>query len=160
MLKVLIFGYGNPDRQDDGVSWHILRQVAEHIGDLPLPASCDEEFANAKENVTFLYDLQLTPDKADYIAGFDRVIFVDAHTGAVPEELHDEVLTAQYQKSPFTHHMTPQTLLSFAQSLYGAATTGRLISVRGYEFGFSNELSPRTKELAAEAAGLILKYLE
>jgi hydrogenase maturation protease len=160
MVKTLIFGYGNPDRQDDGVAWHIMRKVADKRADLPLPASCDDEFANSLPDVTFFYDLQLTPDKAEFVAGFDRVIFVDAHTGAVPEEIHDEVLIPHYQRSPFTHHMTPQTLLSFAQSLYASQVTGRLISVRGYEFGFSNELSPRTMGLATMAAERILKYLD
>ncbi len=160
MTKVLIFGYGNPDRQDDGVAWHIMRKVAENLRDLPLPATCDDEFANSLPDVAFFYDLQLTPDKAEFVAGFEQVIFVDAHTGAVPEEIHDEVLIPHYQRSPFTHHMTPQTLLSFAKSLYASEVTGRLISVRGYEFGFSNELSSQTMELASKAADLILKYLD
>lgn len=160
MAKVLIFGYGNPDRQDDGVAWHILRRVAELRRDLPLPGTCDDEFTNSDPDVTFLFDLQLTPDMAEFVAGFDQVVFVDAHTGAVPEEIHNEELTPHYQRSPFTHHMTPQTLLSFAQSLYSSSITGRLISVRGYEFGFSNDLSPRTRELAVIAADLILQYLD
>jgi Ni,Fe-hydrogenase maturation factor len=32
MNKVLIIGYGNPDREDDGVAWHILQGVAERLG--------------------------------------------------------------------------------------------------------------------------------
>ena len=28
----LVIGYGNADRQDDGVGWHILKVLAERIG--------------------------------------------------------------------------------------------------------------------------------
>jgi Ni,Fe-hydrogenase maturation factor len=29
---VLIVGYGNYDREDDGVAWHILERLANHLG--------------------------------------------------------------------------------------------------------------------------------
>ena len=32
MKKVLILGYGNLDREDDGVAWHVLQGVAETLG--------------------------------------------------------------------------------------------------------------------------------
>ena len=32
LSKCLIVGYGNPDREDDGVAWHILQKLAQHYG--------------------------------------------------------------------------------------------------------------------------------
>ena len=43
MKKSLIIGYGNPDREDDGVAWHILRALTVKLG-LFSPSSYEDEF--------------------------------------------------------------------------------------------------------------------
>ena len=156
---VLIIGYGNVDRQDDGVAWHVLSGIAQRFGG-QTPASLDDEFESADPNVDLLFMLQLMPELAETIARYERVCFVDAHTGAVPHDVNVEELSSEFQSSPFTHHMTASTLLSFAETLYHHAPQAILVSVRGYEFGFARSLSPRTAELAEEAADLIEKWLK
>jgi Ni,Fe-hydrogenase maturation factor len=104
--------------------------------------------------------LQLTPESAEIVSQFDRVIFIDAHTGNIEETLHIESLNSHYQTSPFTHHLTPQTCLALAETLYGKSPQGILVSVRGYKFGFSQELSTKTQALAAQAIGQIMKIIE
>ena len=47
-MNTLFIGYGNPDRQDDGVAWHVLTGIANQLGlgDIPLvgrPASLHAE---------------------------------------------------------------------------------------------------------------------
>ncbi|HZY42738.1 MAG TPA: hypothetical protein VFF59_12145 [Anaerolineae bacterium] len=159
MDRILIFGYGNFDRQDDGVAWHVLAAVARRLG-REVPASPDEEFpltgGAPGESPDFMFELQLTPELAETVAQYDRVCFVDAHTGAVPNEVNVEELTSEFQSSPFTHHMTASTLLSFAATLYDARPPAILVSVRGYEFGFVRALSAYTAELAEEAADQIV----
>lgn len=149
-MKTLLFGYGNIDRQDDGVAWHILRGVAEQY-QVNLPAFPEEMTTEITEFLTCSYALQLTPESAEWVSQFDSVIFIDAHTGSVEEPLHLVDLDANFQTSPFTHHLTPQTCLALAESLYGRAPAAKLISVRGYEFGFSQQLSAQTSELASQA---------
>ncbi|MFN8598629.1 MAG: hypothetical protein U0559_20890, partial [Anaerolineae bacterium] len=127
MDKILIFGYGNFDRQDDGVAWHVLVEVAQRLG-RDVPASPDEEFPNSTESPAFQFELQLMPELAETVAQYDRVCFVDAHTGAVPNDVNVEHLTSEFQSSPFTHHMTAATLLSFAETLYGARPEAILVS--------------------------------
>ena len=156
---ILILGYGNVDRQDDGVAWHILAGLARRLGGQP-PGSPDEEFDTADQNVDLLFVLQLMPEIAETIAQYERVCFVDAHTGAVPDDVNVQELSSEFQSSPFTHHMTASTLLSVAETLYHRAPQAILVSVRGYEFGFARSLSNRTAALAEEAAGLIEKWLK
>ena len=159
MDKVLILGYGNVDRQDDGVAWHVLAGLCRKLG-RPAPASPDEAFDNPGSGPDLAFRLQLTPELAEIIAGIDRVCFVDAHTGSVPEDLHTAEVKPEYQASPFTHHMTPGTCLSFVKALYQREVPGLLVSVRGYAFGFSNELSPATARLAGQAVDLIYTWLQ
>jgi hydrogenase maturation protease len=111
------------------------------------------------QSLDLLFVLQLTPELADLMADYDTVCFVDAHTGDYPEELRFESIPAEFQTSPFTHHMTPQTCLVLAKTLHGHAPQGIVVSVRGYQFGFSHTLSPQTAALAGEAIQRISTWL-
>lgn len=159
MKKTLILGFGNADRQDDGVAWHVLARLA-NAWNIPVPDSPADGLEVACGSVDLLYALQLYPEMAETIAGYDRVCFIDAHTGAVPEDIYIQDLKPQYQKSPLTHHMTANTILELTRALYGIEPEARLVSVRGYEFGFSQQLSPRTNQLAQQAAELIKNWCQ
>jgi hydrogenase maturation protease len=158
LANTLIIGYGNPDREDDGVAWHILAALNARLG-YPVPDLYTEGFEPQGKPVDFMFRLQLMPELAETISGYDRVCFVDAHTGAVPEEVHMTAVDPQFQASPFTHHMTPHTCLSLSQALYGKSPEAVLVSVRGYQFGFAHTLSPRTAELAGIATDRIWEWL-
>lgn len=166
MQNTLILGYGNYDRQDDGVAWHILAALAERLGCpfMPNPGNtspspeAEEELPSGRP-VDLLFDLQLLPETADLVAAYARVCFVDAHTGQVPEEVHFSRIEPAFQNSPFTHHMTPATLLSLVQTIHGRAPDAALASVRGYYFGFSQELSDESRALVEPAVEQILRWL-
>ena len=156
-MKKLVFGYGNVDRQDDGVAWHIISQMITSLG-FPPPAPFEELSPVSFGDVDFLFQLQLTPELGELLSGYEAVCFLDAHTGVVPDEIHFEEIHPDYQRSPFTHHLPPSTLLSISDSIYNKYPRSILISVRGYEFGFSNELSERSQALVKPAAEMILKW--
>ena len=159
MKKTLIIGFGNIDRQDDGVAWHVLQRIAQRLN--RLASTNDEiEFELVGLNPELVYVLQLTPELADTIAGFECICFIDAHTGRIEQELLLSPLLAGYQNSPFTHHMTPETLLSLTSTLYHKAPQATLASIRGYEFNFSRDLSARTDQLADQAVNQIIKWLD
>jgi hydrogenase maturation protease len=158
-LKTLIYGYGNPDRQDDGVAWHVLREIMLHY-DLPVSDELDVDFQDEERQIDYDFQLQLTPEIADDLDHYDRVCFIDAHTGAVPEEIHLEHVTANFQKSPLTHHLTAASLLAIADTLHQKVPETILVSIRGYEFAFDQSLSAITASLTRQAADIIIKWLE
>jgi hydrogenase maturation protease len=158
MQPTLIIGYGNFDRQDDGVAWHVLAEIARRLG-CAVPLSPEEEFPLNNGAPDFVFELQLTPELADTIAQYERVCFVDAHTGAAPQDVNVSAIAAEFQASPLTHHLTPQSLLTFAQTLYDARPEAILVSVRGYQFGFERTLSPLTAQLAEDAAEKIVEWV-
>jgi hydrogenase maturation protease len=154
--KSLVIGYGNVDRQDDGVGWHILNRLAERLGVIPE----EQELWSADGTICLLYTLQLTPELAEFIAQFARVCFVDAHTGQVEEEIHTARVKPAYQASAFTHHITPETCMSLTDKLYGKRPEAIVFSVRGFEFGFQHGLSDQTAALAEKAARQIWSWLQ
>lgn len=158
MKKTLILGFGNLDRQDDGVSWHILCGIAQKLG-RPVPESYDDCFEPGGENPDLMFSLQLMPEMAETISTYERVCFVDAHTGSVPNNVNITELKAEFQRSPLTHHLTANTLLNLVDTLYHNVPQSILVSVRGYEFGFSQSLSEPTEELAQQAVEVIWEWL-
>lgn len=157
MKKLLIIGYGNPDREDDGVAWHILHALTIKLG-LISPESYEDEFPEF-DTVNFAFYLQLTPEMAEDVSAYEYVCFIDAHTGNIPEPIRLITVESEFQHSPFTHHLTPQSLLSMCETLYGQKPDAALLSVRGHRFLFSRELSRETAALVPQAVELIWEWL-
>lgn len=156
--KTLLIGYGNPDREDDGVAWHVLRGVADQFG-LKIPESLDEDLVMPDEKLHFLFNLQLLPEMTYDMLDYARICFVDAHTGALDKDLNIQKLDRKFQNSPLTHHMTPQTILSILEKAFNHKPEAILVSIRGFEFGFENFLSSKTKILANMAVEKISEWI-
>ena len=157
MKKALIIGYGNPDREDDGVAWHILHALTIKLG-LPSPESYEDEFPESG-SIDFAFYLQLTPEMAEEINAYEYVCFVDAHTGNIPEAVRLISVESEFQRSPFTHHLTPQSLVSMCETLYGRKPDATLLSVLGHRFLFTRQLSEETAALVPRAVDLIWGWL-
>ncbi len=157
MKKILILGYGNPDREDDGVAWHILRALTIKLG-LDSTHSYEDEFPEFAL-IDFAFHLQLTPEMAEDISAYEFVCFVDAHTGNIPEPVRLIRVESEFQASPFTHHLTPQSLLSMCETIYGKKPDAALLSVLGHRFLFSRQLSEETAELVPQAVELIWDWM-
>lgn len=157
-MRTLLFGYGNADRQDDGVAWHVLKEIMGR-NHLPIPDDFDIEYEDETNQVDYVFQLQLTPEIASDLNKYDRVCFIDAHTGAVPKDVHFERVQANFQKSPFTHHLTAASLLSITDTLFHKTPETALISIKGYHFEFSQSLSPATSILTNQAADIIMSWM-
>ena len=157
--ETLVIGYGNADRQDDGVGWHILKNLAEREG-YQIPDDPGSPIEIEGKNIDLVFLLQIIPELAETISHYQRVCFVDAHTADIPEEISWIKLHPEYEKSPLTHHMSPKTVLSISATIYGAVPEAILVSVRGFSFEFSQELSPKTAALAQEATERIWSWIE
>ncbi len=132
MPNVLIIGYGNPLRRDDGAGWEIVEWIEKNLYN-------DHIEADAYH--------QLTPDLAEELSRARVVIFVDAEEGGEPgassiRELEAETITS----SAFTHHINPSVLLSLSQSLYGKQPKAFLSAICGEDFGLGEGFSPKVEE--------------
>ena len=157
MKELLLIGYGNPDREDDGVAWHILQELTMRLG-LNAPQSYEDEFPESAL-IDFAFYLQLTPEMAEDISAYPYVCFIDAHTGNIPEPVRLIDVESEFQRSPFTHHLTPQSLLSMCETIYGKKPEAALLSVLGHRFLFSRQLSEETAALVSQAVQLIWEWM-
>jgi hydrogenase maturation protease len=154
-LHTLVLGYGNVDRGDDGLGYHVVNEIAQRLAHVEL-----EPYGDAPTMVTdgigLLFQRQLMPEMAELLAQFERVVFVDAHTGAFAEELRAVRVEPGYAPQSLTHHLSPETLLYLTKVMYGCCPSAYLYSARGYEFDFCTQLSKRTATLAERVVDDIL----
>ena len=133
MSRVLIIGYGNPLRCDDGFGWHLAERLQATL-------------RNPEVEVVACH--QLTPDLAERIRHADYVVFADATT----EPLSDKVSLRRLQTehgadaampASVSHHLDPQALLTMAHTLYGAChCTAFLLTANPCDLGYGAKLSP------------------
>ena len=128
MPGTLIIGYGNLLRGDDAVGCRAAYKLEQRFHGDP-----DVEVIAAQ---------QLTPEMADDIARHSFVLFLDAAVGEKPGTLRRRQVAPQGGPSGFTHQLTPSSLLSAAEQLYGDVPEAISITLAGWSFDLSNQLSP------------------
>lgn len=112
---MLIVGYGNPLRGDDGAG----RVAAERLGGVSVH--------------------QLTPELAERIAAADTVIFLDADVNLPPGEISVKRLAGA--AAQLDHHAGPEGLLHLARMVYGKEPKAFLIGMGGENFDLREGLS-------------------
>jgi hydrogenase maturation protease len=139
--QMLVIGYGNILRGDDGVGY----QVAAAVAAWQIP------------QVRSLAVHQLLPELAATIAAVDTVVFVDAAVthDATASDITVEPLVAGGDATFRTHIITPQLLLSLAQRLYGATPDAYLLTIPAIAFALGTDLSA----IALTGKNLALEYL-
>ena len=128
--KILIYGYGNPGRQDDGLGNAFIEKL--------------QEWTNKEGLKGFEFDsnYQLNIEDAAEIAEKDLVIFVDAST----EEIEDFILTPvdESAKVAFTTHAaSPGYIVKLCSDLFDKHPASYLLHIKGYEWEFKEGLSEK-----------------
>lgn len=138
-MPLLVIGYGNPLREDDGLGWRVA-----------------EELQTCRPEAAVLVCQQITPELAEPLSRATHVAFVDIAANQLPGAL---TVTPVYPDTPtnanFTHQMTPSTVLYLAQVLYGNVPEARLYTVGGQAFGYGETLSTKVAEALPSLIGEI-----
>lgn len=135
MNRILIIGYGNPHRGDDGVGYHAAEQFE----------------AMNKDHVTVqtIATEELKPEMVEDVSKSDLVVFIDAsnNRGEPGTVWGQEIRPDDDCDGVFSHDLTPCVLLAASKVIYHRVPEAVLICIKGENFGFSAHLSP-----AVEAA--------
>jgi hydrogenase maturation protease len=132
---MLIIGYGNRLRSDDGVGFRAAELLRER---------------GANSGVEILAVPQLTPELTEPVSRAQQVIFIDAAADGPPGEIRRRTLAPSAPGARFTHQMTPEALLAGAAALYGASPSGVLYSIAGESFAYGEQLTPAVERALAE----------
>lgn len=134
-LQVVVIGYGNTLRSDDGAG----QVVAEAVEAWELP------------NVRSHSVHQLTPELAEHISTAKLVIFADAYPINQTEK-NDEIaiqvkaIQPTETNTPIGHTADPRSLLALTQMVYGVSPSAWWILIPAINFEFGEQLSLITQK--------------
>ncbi|HTY87970.1 MAG TPA: hydrogenase maturation protease [Candidatus Acidoferrum sp.] len=123
--QILVIGYGNTLRGDDGVG----PRAAEAVAALALPS------------VRTLVCAQLSPEHTEPIAQARTAIFVDAAVNIAGEVRLQKIEPADTSQL-MAHAADPRTMLALARDVFGHAPEAWLLTIPVETLAFSETLSP------------------
>jgi len=143
---VLVVGYGNPLRSDDGVGPAVAARL---VGD-PRLAGADIRSAH-----------QLTPELALDASRASLLVLLDAGVGEAPGEV--SVRRLEPTEDPggaWTHHVDPAGIAGLARELYGAVPPVIVISIGPASLEVGETLSDVVAASVTRAADLVATIVE
>ena len=128
LKKVLIFGYGNPGRQDDALGVLLAEKMERWATE------------NNLDSIQFDSNYQLNIEDSLTISEYDMVIFADASVEQIVNYTLTKVIPSQ--KTEFTMHaMSPAFVLHLCHSLYKKYPVTYLLHIKGVGFELKEGLT-------------------
>jgi hydrogenase maturation protease len=147
MCDVLVIGYGNPLRGDDGVGPLIAEELARHLRD-------------PESKVQVIACHQLSPELAEPVAETRAVIFIDASVDLQPGEVRVSAVTPdRFSPAVFAHSMKPSALLATASELFGQAPPAKTVGIGASSFEIGMHLTPPVQDAVAVAVAAVEKEI-
>jgi hydrogenase maturation protease len=145
---VVLLGYGNPSRGDDGIGPELLTRVERLWG-------TDRD----RPGLTLIQDFQLQVEDALDLQGADLALFLDASV-AVPAPYRFTRVTAGAAPACASHQLAPAELLQVYRRLrLGPPPASYLLAVRGDRFDLGSGLAASTRANLEAAWELVRKLL-
>jgi hydrogenase maturation protease len=144
VADILIIGYGNELRSDDGLGLRVAEEIA--AADYP--------------GVRVQSACQLMPELAAELAKARMVVFVDAL--AVPGRVTVELTPVRAEEIAdwSTHTADPRTLLALTRAVYGRTPEAWWLMVPGRIFDFGEGLSSAAEEGVLQAVAHLKKLIQ
>jgi hydrogenase maturation protease len=137
---VLVVGYGNPLRSDDGIGWHAAGLLAT-----------DPRLAGAQ----VLAHHQLAPELAADVSRASLVVLVDATTDGDPGSVTVRQIEPRPATPTWSHHLTPEALVGLAETLYGPLPPIVLVSVAATSFAEGDGLSSALRQVLPDVVEVV-----
>jgi hydrogenase maturation protease len=132
--RILVYGYGNPGRQDDGLGPALVERLeGEHVPGVATDSN---------------YQLQV--EDALAVSESDTVIFVDAAVAGEGPFTFTELEPAN-EITFTTHSVSPGSVLALCHEMYDTTVRAYVLAIRGYQWEFVEELSPDAQKNLEQA---------
>lgn len=142
-MKILLSGYGNPGRQDDGLGNAFIDHIEGWIAEQHI------------EGIELDSNYQLNIEDAHAISDKEICIFIDASV----EDIKDFCLSRVTESSTITyttHAASPGYIVDLCQKIYKKSPITYLLHIKGYEWAFKEGLTNK----ALKNLELALTYIK
>ena len=145
---ILLFGYGNLGRGDDGVGPALIEVMQDYLAD------------NNRTDVECLTDMQLQIEHVTDLVARERILFIDAAMSCESTcSLHP--LLAEKDDSYTTHAMNPAAVIYTYQQVYGSpAPPAYLLSIRTYSFELGDNICAEANQNLSLAIKMAKAFCE
>ncbi len=141
-FPVLVIGYGNPARGDDGLAPAFIERLVE------------KELSGITARVQYQLCVE---DVLDFEA-YSQVVFVDASMD-VPPPFRYSALTRQAEMHLNTHSVSPGALIYLATTLFGSSPPAAILAIRGYSYQpFTEQLSRQAEDNLQSALAFFVNH--
>jgi hydrogenase maturation protease len=141
---ILVIGYGNTLRGDDGAGCRVAEELAKR------------QLLRVRTRSVH----QLTPELAEDLADCGAVIFIDACLGCPGDNISMHQMATDGPAASIDHVMHPQALLAIARAMFGSSPKAWWLTIPGEDFEIGEKLSAGVREAAASALKLIEQFVD
>jgi hydrogenase maturation protease len=152
------------------MAWLVVGFGSDLAGDDRFGLAVAHSVAQRKLPVDILTKRILGPELIEKIRGADGVIFVDASASLPPGALQcislQDSNSASCKESrqsssaiAISHYCDPLMLMQLTETLYDKRPQAWLYVVGGYDFGFSERMSPAVEARVSEVAEKIISQI-
>lgn len=144
MADIVVIGYGNAMRSDDGLGLRVAEAIAE------------ANYPGVRVRTVF----QLVPELAPELAETRLVIFVDALVDSGGSVVALTPVEAEEITDWSTHAADPRTLLALTRSVFGRTPEAWWLKVPGRQFDFGEGLSSTAEDRMRQAISRIEELIQ
>ena len=126
--NILVYGYGNPGRQDDGLGVKLTETLEKWI--------TDNHYSQIRTDSNY----QLNLEDVATISAYDLVIFADASKEDVPD-FRFEPLEASDRVEFTMHAVSPAFILHLCNKVFNHQPRAYLLHIKGYEWEFMENMT-------------------
>jgi len=145
--NILVYGYGNPGRQDDGLGVKLAESLEKWIAD------------NHYSQVHTDSNYQLNLEDVATISAYDMVIFADASKEDIPD-FWFEPLEASDRVEFTMHAVSPAFILHLCNQVFNHQPRAYLLHIRGYEWEFMDIMTDKAKKNLEAANDFLQVFLQ
>jgi hydrogenase maturation protease len=139
---ILVFGYGNPGWQDDGIGIYLIQELEKKFN----------------PHVSLDFDFQLFIEHALDISHYEKVLFIDASLiGTAP--FYVKKVEAASHISFSSHYLSPESVLALCQEHFHRTPEAWIIGVKIYKLEINEPLTVQAQENAQQALQYITLLL-
>ncbi len=148
MKKCLIYGYGNPGREDDGLGAAFVNKMEQWLMDNPIPG------------IGIDCNYQLNIEDAEKISAYDEVLFVDASQEEI-DNFHFSRVDPSASRIEFSMHaVSVGFVLDLCRKMFNKTPDTYLLHIKGYGWDFKEKLTEQAGQNLEMAFNFVCAALQ
>jgi len=142
----LIYGFGNPGRQDDGLGIFLAEKLENWKNQ------------NQLDNISVEVNYQLNIEDSADISEKDIVIFVDATEENINDFCFEEIRPSSVQEYSM-HSISPNFVLFLSENIFNKKPQAFILKMQGYKWNLKEGLSKKAERNLQRATEFMKEYL-